>query len=233
MYLNPECPWVVWHKYSLCSNGVEYFNENFQNLLKKYKNFLSVSITVDGTQEMHDKCRIFHNGTGSYDLAMKAALHNLKNNNIKSTKITLSNENLHNAFDAVKHMLENGFIEININCIFEDVWDNSIHPKILYYEIKKMADYVVQNDLIDKCFIRFLDPYAYNDYNKDAEDSFCGASRAMLSLDPKGDIFPCIRFMESSLGKDNEPLKIGDIKFGIGATELDLSNLKTISSVTN
>lgn len=41
----------------------------------------------------------------------------------------------------------------------------------------------------------------------------------MISVDPDGVIFPCIRYMESSLGGQQEPYSIGDVENGICQTE--------------
>ena len=37
----------------------------------------------------------------------------------------------------------------------------------------------------------------------------------MISVDYKGDIYPCIRYMESSLGNDVPPLIVGNVCDGI------------------
>lgn len=37
----------------------------------------------------------------------------------------------------------------------------------------------------------------------------------MISVDYKGDIYPCIRYMESSLGTDVPPVIIGNVYDGI------------------
>ena len=47
-------PWLDGFKISICSNGLLYFNENVQNFLRKYKNFISLTITIDGNKELHD-----------------------------------------------------------------------------------------------------------------------------------------------------------------------------------
>ena len=38
----------------------------------------------------------------------------------------------------------------------------------------------------------------------------------MISLDYKGDIYPCIRYMDTSLGPNIQPYRIGDLNHGIG-----------------
>lgn len=37
----------------------------------------------------------------------------------------------------------------------------------------------------------------------------------MIALDYKGDIFPCLRYMESSLGANITPIIIGNVESGI------------------
>ena len=49
----------------------------------------------------------------------------------------------------------------------------------------------------------------------DDKQNWCGGNGAMISIDWKGDIYPCIRYMESSLGDQVEPIIIGNIKDGI------------------
>ena len=41
----------------------------------------------------------------------------------------------------------------------------------------------------------------------------------MLSVDPDGYLYPCIRYMESSLGCQRPPLRIGDVNIGIAQTQ--------------
>jgi sulfatase maturation enzyme AslB (radical SAM superfamily) len=51
-------PWLPGFRISICSNGILYFTDNVQHFLQKYKNFLSLTITIDGNKELHDLCRI-------------------------------------------------------------------------------------------------------------------------------------------------------------------------------
>jgi len=38
----------------------------------------------------------------------------------------------------------------------------------------------------------------------------------MLAMDYKGDLYPCLRYMESSIGQNQSPYIIGNINNGIG-----------------
>ena len=62
----------------------------------------------------------------------------------------------------------------------------------------------------------------------------CGGN-GMISMDYKGDIYPCIRYMESSLGDDQEPMIVGNVDRGLVTTqkEKDFNNcLKCIDRRT-
>ena len=57
----------------------------------------------------------------------------------------------------------------------------------------------------------------------------------MIALDWKGDIYPCIRYMESSLGDMVPPIKIGNIYDGIMKTsdcENCINKLKSVNRLT-
>ena len=120
----PESPWNLFHIYSISSNGTLYNTKACQHFLKKYDGLISLGITVDGCKELHDKCRLFANGSGSYDLAVSAALDVMKRIGNRSTKLTFSPANLDYVFEGFKNMAELGFKDLYGNCVFENVWNN-------------------------------------------------------------------------------------------------------------
>ena len=62
-------PWLFRHRFSICSNGLLYFDPKVQDFLHKYYTRVSFSISVDGNKELHDSCRIDKAGNGTYDRA--------------------------------------------------------------------------------------------------------------------------------------------------------------------
>lgn len=227
-----DSPWQIFHAYSLCSNGVLYFTPKVQKFLKKYSTLAAINITIDGCKELHDKCRLFPNGQGSYDLAVKAGLDLLKKGN-GGTKITFSPDNLSYVFKGIKNMIELGFNNIYANCVFENVWTKEDYIKIYYNELKKVADYIINNNLQEDIYFRPFEPnnYAPLEIEK-LEEKWCGTTSNMFSLDWKGDIYTCIRFMESSLGNDAPPLIIGNIEHGIGYTNSEKQILEIFKNYT-
>ena len=92
-------PWQNKIRFSICSNGVLYFSEKFQTFLKKYNDLLSFSVSIDGNKELHDSCRIFPDGNGSYDIAIDAVNHYRENyDNHIGSKMTLAPNNIQYTF---------------------------------------------------------------------------------------------------------------------------------------
>lgn len=228
--------WFLFHQYSICSNGVLYFTPAVQKILNDFRGVLSLSVTVDGVKEYHDACRIFPNGTGSYDLAIAAALDWKEKTGQASTKITISPDNVKYMYNAIVNMYTLGFDYIHINCVFEDVWSDQ-DAKILYEESKKVADWIIDNDIYDKIYIRIFDSTSsYSSINpyECAKDNknFCGTSYNMMAMDYKGDFFTCIRFMGSSLNGEQPEYIIGNIDHGFGYTAEEKQRLEDLHRIT-
>ena len=216
----PESIWNLFHTYSISSNGTLYFTKPVQKFLKKYKDLVSIGITVDGNKELHDKCRLFTNGQGSYDLVMAAAQDVIQKFNIRDTKLTFSPQNIKYVYSGFRNMIESGFVDIYGNCVFEDVWHNDEDIKEYYQQLKQLADWVIQDNTLDNIYIRIFDPDNYKSFNTaEGNTQWCGTTTSMYALDYKGDIYSCLRFMESSLGEDAPPLIIGNIDRGIATLD--------------
>lgn len=208
-------PWADKFRVSICSNGVLYFTPKVQEFIKKHQTHLSFSISIDGNKKLHDTCRIFPDGTGSYDLAIKAAKHYMQHydKNLGS-KMTLSTDNINYTFLALVNLWENGYKYIHANCVYEKGWTID-HAKTLYYELKKVADYLLNNHLekIKGTSILNLD---LTQQKNISDKNFCGGDGNMLAVDYKGDLYPCLRYMESSIGQNQSPYIIGNVNDGIG-----------------
>lgn len=355
-------PWAMRTMFSICSNGVLYRDEKVQKFLSKWANRLSFSVTVDGNKELHDACRVFHDGSPSYDLAIDAVTDWMGRGYYMGSKITIAPENISFLYDAVKHMVELGYDEINANCVYEKGW-TPVHATVLYDQMKRISDYFLdgnfdfehhmycslynekffhpkdENDLQPWCFragTKILTP----DGNKNIEDLHIGdkvisgsgkiqvvenvmkhysekgilikaekiddiyttyehpfmtstgewveagslnsesqiilftsdknkniqvlsveetngyevynltvsedhtfiangvivhncggVGNSMIACDPDGVIFPCIRYMESSLGGDQIPYSIGDVDNGIAYNDCTKCRIKCMAKV--
>ena len=138
-------PWANRHRFSICSNGLLYFDPKFQELLRKYGSEISFSISIDGIKELHDMCRLQPNGEGSYDIAIAGVKDYVERGLGKmGSKMTLAPENIMWTSKAIQNLVELGYDDINLNCIFEKGWTLKDANK-LYYQLKDAADYLIEN----------------------------------------------------------------------------------------
>ena len=208
-------PWQYNWKISISSNGTLYFEPEVQKFINKYLNHLSLNISIDGNKELHDACRVFPDGTGSYDIAMAAVRHYIDElHGNMGSKMTLAPANVMHTFNAVKGLVEQGYTEINLNCVFEKGWEEK-HAIILYNQLKQLADYLLENNLENKIYISMFEEQMFHPKDINDTQNWCGGNGAMISIDWKGDIYPCIRYMESSLGDQISPIVIGNVNTGI------------------
>lgn len=223
-------PWATKHCISICSNGVLYFDKKVQQFLNKNKNHLSFSITIDGNKELHDSCRVFYDGKGSYDLAVAGAKDWISKGNYMGSKITIAPENLEYLFSALKHMVELGYKDINANCVYEKGWEQH-HSTEFYYQLKRIADYLLEVDKDNDIYCSLFEENYFHEKEENDLTNWCGGNGMMLSCDPDGWLYPCIRYMESSLGTEVKPMRIGHVNTGIGDTQCHRDCIKCVQSI--
>ena len=207
-------PWLDKHMFSICSNGVLYFDPKVQKFLKKHTKDLSFSVTIDGNKELHDSCRIFPDGRPSYDMAVAAAQDWMKSGHYMGSKITIAPGNLQYLETAINHMVELGYSEINANCVYEKGWTIE-HAKEFYVRLKRIADSFIEKDLTQKIYLSLFVDTFFKPKPVDDLQNWCGGTGMMLSCDPDGYLYPCIRYMESSLGDNQPPYRIGNVWDGL------------------
>lgn len=225
-------PWATRFMISICSNGVLYFDERVQRFLTKHKGHLSFSITVDGCKELHDACRVFPDGSGSYDLAI-AGVHHFRDHyqGVMGSKMTLAPGNIHYTFTAIENLISEGYTDINLNCVYEEGWSVD-HARTLYSELCKTADYILEHDLFDKVQLSIFEERFFRPKKEDDLQNWCGGLGLMLACDWKGDLYPCIRYMESSLGTERPPVRVGSVYGGLLQSGEERRTMQCMECVT-
>jgi len=224
-------PWLNRYRISICSNGTLYFKPEVQKYIRRHLKHLSFSISIDGNKRLHDACRVFPDGRGSYDIAIAAVEHYMNEfQGNMGSKMTIAPENVSFVCEAVKGLIEKGYTEINLNCVYEEGWTEE-HARTLYSQLKELADYMIENRLYENVFVSIFDEKNFMPMMQDDLQNWCGGTGSMLAVDWKGDLYPCIRYMESSLGTEIEPLCIGNIYDGILSTERHCQICQEMNSV--
>lgn len=210
-------PWATRFMISICSNGILHGTPEVQKFLDKNKYHMSYSITIDGNKELHDACRVFPDGSPSYDIAVAGAKDWIAKGGYMGSKITIAPQNLPYLYDAILHMIDLGYYEINANVVYEKGWEQS-HATEFYHQLKHIADYFIGHDLVLTRFCSLFEENFFCPKSEEDNDNWCGGTGFMLSVDPDGYLYPCIRYMESSLGCEVAPMRIGHVDTGIGCT---------------
>ena len=222
-------PWATKYRISISTNGILYFDPRVQEYIKKNQNVLGLSISIDGDKELHDSCRVFPDGSGSYEKAMEAVRHYMTHyNNEIGSKMTIAPGNVEYVYRAVVSMIKNGYKTINLNCVYEKGWELH-HATTLYWQLKKLADYLLENDLWQEIYLSIF--YLHPGTKSESNENWCGGNGEMLALNWRGRYYPCLRYMEDSVGPNKE-YYIGDIEKGIGQDELTALRVKELRSIT-
>ena len=211
--------WGKLSRFSICTNGTEYKNKECQKLISKLGYRVSFTVSIDGNKELHDSARIFPNGKGSYDLAVDAAQDFEKRfNQDLGSKMTIAPSNIIFLYPAIKHYLDSGKRIIFANCVYEEGWTYD-DAKLFYNELKKVADYTLEN--YPKAYLSIFDEGGFEPMDEEDNQNWCGGNGLMLACDPEGILYPCLRYMPSSLGENQKPLTCGHVDTSIDTQVLD------------
>lgn len=224
-------PWFTMHRLSICSNGMQYFDESVQDFFKEYSSQISFNISIDGNKELQDACRIQPNGEGSYDIDMAALNHFNKHfTPERNSKMTLSPNNIKYLYDSVVDFINHGMRVININCVFEEGW-NVETAKIEYEQLIQLADYILNNDL-EPVYIAIFTDKQEGRQDKLHDSNSCGGLGAMLAIRPNGQFYPCLRYMPTSIGSNVKDLCIGTVQHGMIGRDQHSEILEMMDNIT-
>jgi uncharacterized protein len=206
-------PWFDNYRFSFATNGILYADPRIQRYIEKNKTHMSISFSLDGTREKHDRQRIYPDGRGSYDDVVKNVPLWLEQFPPGRTKSTIGSGDLPYIKDSVLHLWSLGIKNVAMNVVFEDVWQDG-DDDVFEDQLKQLADHILANKLYTEynCTLfssdigRPLDPIREN-------TTWCGAGK-MLTVDAEGRFYPCHHFVGASLAKQ-QALSIGNCFDGL------------------
>ena len=135
--------WFNSYRFSFSTNGINYDSEKVQRFIRKNKEHLSIGITIDGTEKKHDLNRVYkHTEKGSYQSVVKNIPLWLEQFPNAGTKVTISSPDIPYIKESVLHLYSLGIHEVNINCVFEDVWKEG-DDKLFEEQLMSLADAII------------------------------------------------------------------------------------------
>lgn len=223
--------WFNSYRFSFSTNGINYHTEKVQQFIKKNYNHLSIGITIDGTKRKHDlnriwKTREIEQGSvpspdeekGSYDDVVKNIPLWLEQFPGAATKVTISSADIPYIKESVLHLYSLGIKEVNINCVFEDVWHDG-DDVAFEQQLTELADEIIDKNLFRAHTCSFYQEFIGKPMDPKLDNqNWCGAGK-MLAIDAAGNFYPCTRFAAYSL-RSKPAWIIGNIHDGIDQNKL-------------
>ncbi len=213
--------WFNSYRFSFSTNGINYNTDKVQSFIQKNLTHLSIGITIDGTKRKHDLNRIWKGSgpeRGSYEDVVKNISLWLEQFPGASTKVTISSADIPYIKESVMHLYSLGIHEVNINCVFEDVWREG-DDVLFENQLMELADAIIDGGYYQNYACSFFTEMMGKPlYCKIDNQNWCGAGR-MLSIDAAGNFYPCTRFAQYSL-RNKKAWIIGNIHDGIDKNKL-------------
>ena len=107
-------------------------------------------------------------------------------------------DNVQYTADAVINLIHENYDDIFANCVFEKGWTVE-HAKVYYYQLKKIADYLLEHNLEEDLFVSLFSDFGFCPQPLEDTQNFCGGNGRMIAIDYKGDLYPCLRYRKDGL----------------------------------
>ena len=135
-----------------------------------------------------------------------------------STKVTISSADIPYIKDSVLHLYSLGIHEVNINCVFENVWEEG-DDKLFEEQLMLLADAIIDGGYYEDYACSFFTEHMGKPMDCHLQNqNWCGAGK-MLAVDAEGNFYPCTRFAQYSL-RSKKAWIIGNIHDGIDQNKL-------------
>lgn len=201
----------------ISTNCTAINNSDTKELLKEYHNRISILPSLDGTETMHNKNRVYKNSNiGSFSEAKSGLDYIYKNypETLNSVRITVAPNVVDDIYDGYKY-LESQYPNLMVSVVPielktddpEFMWNDENSKKYIEEFDKILSEmsrtektnYLENNNL-------YLD-------NRDNEINCVNGG--IICFDVNGDIYPCFRFTDIASKKLKGIYKLGNVKDGI------------------
>ncbi len=195
--------------FTLTTNAL-YLDEEMMAWIIKHD--ISIILSLDGRQKVHDQHRLLRDGQGSYDLVLPRIKAMVDKDPISYfVRGTFTRHNLDFSKD-LQHMIDLGFDYISLEPAVGPDNGYSILPEDLPVVL---AEYDRVTDLLLARYEQGREVFFFH-YNLDLQkgpclakrSTGCGAGVEYLVITPQGDIYPCHQFV------GQEEFYMGSIKNG-------------------
>ncbi|MCE4957818.1 radical SAM/SPASM domain-containing protein [Macrococcoides caseolyticum] len=192
-------------RYYITTNGT-VMNKKIMSFM--IDNNFNISLSVDGTKDIHDANRIYSNGLGSFDKTMGTLKLFKERNYHVRIRMTITPLTVNNLFDSYKYFYEMGYL--GITAVPDTTTSEWNQESVKNYEIEmnKISKYLYSKS--ERDFNNHIHNLSICIFKK---LEICDGGINTFHISAHGDIYPCA-------------LVVGQEKFNIGNAKNGLNNNK-------
>jgi len=198
--------------YSLITNGLLLNDDFVKYAIRKD---LSISLSLDGIKEAHDKFRKLKDGNDSWEIIIEKLKMLLENSPYSPVLITLNPETVKYLSESFKFLINKKAKTINLSLNHQAVWKHDDFI-LLERELKIIADFYINahenNEII---VFNPFDSKIHAYISSNISKGRCSTDSDHVTVAPDGSIFPCIAFVD----KSNRFL-VGNVDEGVDKVKL-------------
>lgn len=193
--------------YNIVTNGTLL---NREKVFWLNQNMNTISLSLDGYEEIHDRNRKYVDGRGTFQDIMSRLNHCDLDKRKVRIRMTVKSNTVHALADSISYFCELGFLTIIPSLDYEDQGWNSEKLVCLESQLKKVKLQYRNNQSV---MIGMIDRKELK------RKTFCGGGINKFDILPNGDIYPC------TIVAGLEEYKIGDIFNGIDKKKSELCDI--------
>ena len=198
---------------SISSNGTLFTRKDVRDFCEKWRDVLSLGVSIDGCPTIHDLNRIFPDGRGSMSTILKWWPWYRRIFPVESqmTKATCAKSSIPYLYESLKFMHEEmGINWIHQNFIMEDTGCTEEDYKILDKQLELCTQYTLDHD--NEIYWAILDHFNRDNGNFYTEGR-CGSGR-MPCCAIDGKIYPCFRWLPHTQNGKEGIMCVGNVDEG-------------------
>jgi uncharacterized protein len=174
-------------------SGASYFAPETQAYIAEYNRLLTLCFTDGETS------------------AAAAAHYERVYGGVKKTGVTITPESLKHTTKTIMGLIASGYMQIDARCDTGSPWDLD-HAIAFYHQLKALADAIIDGGYYENVCVQLFEQDAGQPIQANESSGWGGGLAYTLTLDHRGDIYSCIRYMESALGTDMQPASVCSIR---------------------
>lgn len=191
-------------KYFFTTNGM-LLSADSAEYIKKHN--ISVSVSLDGTKDTNDLCRVDKNGRGTYSRVVEKLKELEEIKKLVRIRMTIVPETIHSLFDNVIHIVNLGYSTIvAVPDLFSGNWndDNLKQLEIQLFRLHKQLKE------------KYDDSVSFTFFDEMNMKGRCSGGIEDININCNGDIYPC------GYAIDNPKFMIGNVKTGIDSEKAEM-----------